>query len=183
MSPTTEKFLTSALTLPESERLELAEALCWPLRSRPRLSQPATLGWRSCTAARPRSMAGKRPWPLGRKSSSASAPAWRAGPVAEVSLHVAAEGEYEAALAWYWPRSARAAAGFEAVVERALTFLGAFPEACPLCDDRHRYCALRRYPYGLVYRVHDAGPGRGGAAIPDEGGAGTLPDHGRAVPL
>jgi plasmid stabilization system protein ParE len=50
-------------------------------------------------------------------------------------------------------RSARAAAGFEAAVERALAFLATFPEACPLCDDRHRYCALRRYPYGLVYRV------------------------------
>jgi plasmid stabilization system protein ParE len=70
-----------------------------------------------------------------------------------VSLHAAAEAEYEAALAWYLARSARAAAGFEAAVERAMAFLAAFPEACPLCDDRHRFCALRRYPYGLVYRV------------------------------
>ena len=73
--------------------------------------------------------------------------------MAEVSLHAAAEAEYEAALAWYLARSHRAAAGFEAAVERALGFIGAFPEACPLCDDRHRYCGLRRYPYGLVYRI------------------------------
>jgi plasmid stabilization system protein ParE len=73
--------------------------------------------------------------------------------VAEVSLHPAAEAEYEAALAWYLARSVRAAARFEAAVEQAMTFLGAFPEASPLCDERHRYCALRRYPYGLVYRV------------------------------
>jgi len=70
-----------------------------------------------------------------------------------VSLHGGAEADYEAALAWYMARSVRAAAGFEAAVERAMDFLAAFPEACPLCDDRHRYCALRRYPYGLVYRV------------------------------
>lgn len=73
--------------------------------------------------------------------------------MAEVSLHAAAESEYEAALAWYLARSARAADGFEAAVERALRFVAAFPEACPLCDVRHRYCALRHYPYGLVYRV------------------------------
>lgn len=73
--------------------------------------------------------------------------------MAEVSLHVAAEAEYEAALAWYTARSTQAAAGFEAAFERAVAFVASFPEASPLCDDRHRYCALRRYPYGLVYRV------------------------------
>jgi plasmid stabilization system protein ParE len=73
--------------------------------------------------------------------------------VAEVSLHASAEAEYEAALAWYLARSPRAAAGLEAAIQRAISLLATFPEACPLCDDRHRYCALRRYPYGLVYRV------------------------------
>jgi plasmid stabilization system protein ParE len=73
--------------------------------------------------------------------------------VAEVSFHAAAEAEYEAALAWYVARSAKAAAGFEVAVERAVDFLTRFPEACPLYDERYRYCALRRYSYGLVYRV------------------------------
>lgn len=73
--------------------------------------------------------------------------------MAEVSLHAAAEADYEAALAWYLARSPRAAAGFDAAVERALEFIALFPDACPLCDDRHRYCALRRYPYGLIYRL------------------------------
>lgn len=73
--------------------------------------------------------------------------------MAEVTLHAQAEAEYEAVLGWYQARSLRAAAGFEAAIERAVEFLETFPEACPLCDDRHRYCALRRYPYGLVYRV------------------------------
>jgi plasmid stabilization system protein ParE len=73
--------------------------------------------------------------------------------MAEVSLHGAAVDDYEAALAWYQARSVRAAARFEAAVDRAIGFVSTFPEASPLCDDRHRYCALRRYPYGLVYRV------------------------------
>ncbi len=73
--------------------------------------------------------------------------------MAEVSLHAAAEEEYEAALAWYLARSVRAADRFEAAVERAIEYVSTFPEASPLCDDRHRYYALRRYPYGLVYRV------------------------------
>src|SRR5437763_506412 len=98
-------------------------------------------------------MPARWPWPPGPRSSNGPEPAWRAGLVAEVSLHAAAEAEYETALAWYQARSARAAAGLEAAVERAIEYLAAFPEACPLCDDRHRYCALRRYPYGLVYRV------------------------------
>jgi plasmid stabilization system protein ParE len=73
--------------------------------------------------------------------------------VAEISFHIAAEVEYEVALAWYLVRSPRAASGFEAATDRAVRFIESFPEASPLCDDRHRYCALRRYPYGLVYRV------------------------------
>jgi plasmid stabilization system protein ParE len=56
-------------------------------------------------------------------------------------------------LAWYLARSPRAAARFEAAAERAVSFIESFPEACPLCDNRHRRCALRRYPYGLIYRL------------------------------
>lgn len=75
--------------------------------------------------------------------------------MAEVVLLAAAEEEYEAALGWYFDRSEKAATGFEAAVERAVAFLAAFPEGCPYCDDRHRYCPLKRYPYGLIYRVED----------------------------
>jgi toxin ParE1/3/4 len=73
--------------------------------------------------------------------------------VAEVWIHAAAEAEYEAAPAWYLTRNPRAAAGFEAAIEHALEFVATFPAACPLCDEWHRHCAVRRYPYGLVYRV------------------------------
>ncbi len=73
--------------------------------------------------------------------------------MAEVTLHPAAEAEYEVALGWYLERSARAAAGFEDAVDRVIEFIETFPEASPLCDDRHRYHSLRRYPYGIVYRI------------------------------
>jgi plasmid stabilization system protein ParE len=73
--------------------------------------------------------------------------------MAEVSIHSDAEAEYEAALAWYLARSARAATGFEAAFERALESIAASPELYPLCDDRHRFCMLRRYPYSIIYRV------------------------------
>lgn len=43
MSPTTEQILTSALTLPESERLELAEALL--AASEPPAPEPSGDAW------------------------------------------------------------------------------------------------------------------------------------------
>jgi plasmid stabilization system protein ParE len=73
--------------------------------------------------------------------------------MADVSIHSDAEAEYEAALAWYLARSVRAAAGFEEAFERALESIAANPYLHPLCDDRHRFCVLRRYPYSVIYRV------------------------------
>lgn len=73
--------------------------------------------------------------------------------MAEVVLHAAAEAEYEEALAWYLARSVRAANRFEVAFELALEKVAANPAAYPLCDDRHRFCLLRRYPYGIFYRV------------------------------
>jgi plasmid stabilization system protein ParE len=73
--------------------------------------------------------------------------------VADVTIHPAAEAEYQAALAWFQARSPSAARRFEDAFEKAVEFIGTFPEAAPLCDDRHRYHRLRRYPYGIVYRV------------------------------
>ena len=73
--------------------------------------------------------------------------------MADISIHSDAEAEYEAALAWYLARSARAADGFEEAFERALESIAANPQLHPLYDDRHRFCLLRRYPYSLIYRV------------------------------
>ena len=73
--------------------------------------------------------------------------------MADVEFHAAAIAEYEAALAWYLRRSVRAAIGFAVAVETAREAVARTPDAFPLCDDIHRRHRLRRYPYGLVYRV------------------------------
>jgi plasmid stabilization system protein ParE len=73
--------------------------------------------------------------------------------VAEIVFLPAADADYRQALAWYRDRSDQAAAGFEAAVEVALRAVGETPDRWTLCDDRHRFYALRRYPYSIIYRV------------------------------
>lgn len=73
--------------------------------------------------------------------------------MAEVSLLPAAEADYQEALAWYQARSLQAAAGFEAAMEVALGRIADEPEGWPLCDDRHRFYILRRFPYSIIFRV------------------------------
>ncbi len=68
-------------------------------------------------------------------------------------FHPEAEAEFQAALAWYRSRSARAAARFEAAVEKELGWIGSNPDLCPKYDDAHRYAVLRRFPYSLVFQV------------------------------
>lgn len=64
----------------------------------------------------------------------------------------AAEEEYAESLKWYAQQSVRAAAGFEATFEQALESIVAHPERYPLCDDRHRFFLLKRYPFQVIYR-------------------------------
>jgi plasmid stabilization system protein ParE len=75
--------------------------------------------------------------------------------VANVAFLPAAETDYREALAWYQARSPQAAAGFEAAVEVALRRIADAPEQWALCDDRHRFYVLRRYPYSIIYRVEN----------------------------
>ena len=77
--------------------------------------------------------------------------------MADVPFLPAARGDYRESLAWYRERSARAAAGFEAAVEVALRRIAETPEAWPLCDERHRFYILRRYPFSIVYRIESFG--------------------------
>ena len=67
----------------------------------------------------------------------------------------AAESDYRQALAWYQGRSTRAAAGFETAVDVALKRIADDPEFWPLCDDRHRFYILRRYPFSIIYRIEN----------------------------
>lgn len=64
----------------------------------------------------------------------------------------AAEEEYTDSLKLYAEQSVRAAEGFEAEFDRALISIAAHPDRYPLCDDRHRFFLLRRYPFRIIYR-------------------------------
>jgi plasmid stabilization system protein ParE len=74
----------------------------------------------------------------------------------EVTFLPAAAEEYAAASDWYWSHSELAATQFELAIEHALTEIAAGPEHWPRCDRRHRRFVLQRYPYSIVYRVHEA---------------------------
>lgn len=77
--------------------------------------------------------------------------------MASLRLLAAAQAEYEEALAWYFARSARAAAGFEQAVEHGLRQIADTPLQSSPLDGRDRCYILRHYPYLLVYRVEDDG--------------------------
>ena len=67
----------------------------------------------------------------------------------------AAEQDFTDALCWYAERSRQAAEGFDAEFARALDSIEAEPHRFPLCDDRHRYYLMRRYPFQVIYREHE----------------------------
>lgn len=75
----------------------------------------------------------------------------------EVSIHPLAAAEYENALLWYAARSVQVALGFEKAIEQSIRYISLHPEAPPLCDQRHRYCKIRKYPYGIIYKLTDRG--------------------------
>ena len=73
--------------------------------------------------------------------------------MAEILFHPEAQMEYDGARAWYQARSARAAARFEAEVQRMLELVQLNPESFPAYDDEHRFVVLRRFSYTLIYQV------------------------------
>ena len=75
----------------------------------------------------------------------------------DVLIAAGAEQDYVEALAWYAERSAQAASGFETEVERALESIAADPLRYPLCDKRHRFYLMRRYPFQVIYREASQG--------------------------
>jgi plasmid stabilization system protein ParE len=77
--------------------------------------------------------------------------------VADVLFLPEANDDYQAAVAWYRGRSAQATAGFEAAVEVSLRAISDSPERWTALDRRHRFYALRRYPYSVIYRVEAMG--------------------------
>lgn len=61
--------------------------------------------------------------------------------------------EAAAVAEWYASRSATAAAGFEAELNDAEAAIRRLPNAWPPYDHGTRRYLLRRYPYGIIYRV------------------------------
>lgn len=61
--------------------------------------------------------------------------------------------EAAAAAEWYAVRSVTAAAGFEAELAEAESAIRALPNAWPPHDHGTRRYLLRRYPFGVVYRI------------------------------
>ena len=73
--------------------------------------------------------------------------------MAEIQIHEAAEAEYEEALERYFVRSARTAERFEKAVTAALDKIRDNPLLFGECDDHHRFCLLKRFPYSILFRV------------------------------
>lgn len=80
-------------------------------------------------------------------------PAGRPDLMAKVIICSAAEVDYIESLTWYAERSVDAANEFDVEFDRALTQIAADPERFPLCDARHRFFLLRRFPFRIVYRM------------------------------
>lgn len=70
----------------------------------------------------------------------------------DVLISEGAEEDYIDSLRWYAERSKRAAEGFEAEFARALEVISANPDRYPLCDDRHRFYLMKRYPFQIIHR-------------------------------
>ena len=70
-------------------------------------------------------------------------------------VHSEATLEYVAAYTWYDERSPKAAAGFEAEVERALKVIRESPARWQADSRGRRRYLLRNYPYLIIYRAED----------------------------
>ena len=77
----------------------------------------------------------------------------RPGLMANVIICSAAEVDYTESLTWYAANSIDAANDFDAEFGRSLELIAADPERYPLCDARHRYFLLRRFPFRIIYRM------------------------------
>ena len=70
-----------------------------------------------------------------------------------VEYHEAAREEVMAAATWYALRDVSAAARFVAEIERVEDLIAAAPDRWPAHTWGTRRLLLRRFPYGVVYRI------------------------------
>ena len=71
----------------------------------------------------------------------------------EIVFHIAAGEEMQAAAAYYEERARGLGDEFLDEVEHGLRRIQQFPLLWPVYEGEYRRYLLRRFPYGLVYRV------------------------------
>lgn len=73
-----------------------------------------------------------------------------------VEFHPAALAELDAATDWYLSRSTTAAAEFVREIEHAMERIAESPLRYPITRFGRRRFVLLKFPYDLVYRVHES---------------------------
>ena len=81
--------------------------------------------------------------------------AGRLDSMVEVVVASPAEFELSEALRWYAERSLATAERFDEEFDHSLRIIASAPDRFAMCDDRHRFFLMRRFPYQIIYR-HDA---------------------------
>jgi plasmid stabilization system protein ParE len=72
-----------------------------------------------------------------------------------LEFHSEAREEFDQAFDWYAARSHGAAFGFASAVEDALDRIVADPKRFAATYDNCRYCTLLRFPFSVVYYLHE----------------------------
>ncbi len=73
--------------------------------------------------------------------------------MAKVILCSAAEVDYSESLCWYAERSVDAANDFDTELADAFDRIVSDPMRFPMCDERHRFFLMRRFPFRIIYRI------------------------------
>ncbi len=73
--------------------------------------------------------------------------------MARLIICSAAETDYTESLVWYAGRSQDAANDFDNEFDQGIDQILSDPRRFPLCDARHRYFLMRRFPFRIIYRI------------------------------
>jgi plasmid stabilization system protein ParE len=73
-----------------------------------------------------------------------------------VEFHPGALRDAQLAYEWYFERSPKAAAGFEAELKRSVETIRRDPDRWPFFTEGCRRFVLRRFPFSVLYSVHES---------------------------
>jgi len=74
---------------------------------------------------------------------------------ARVEFHPGASEDYAEAFAWYYARGTALAFDFEREIERGIRLIFQSPLRWPQFDAERRRLVIRKYPYSIIYELHD----------------------------